>query len=190
MEKSQTVEDTYLKNPLSRQIWNEIVASLEEYTDDNIVAKFFSPEPLVLQCRIMAAALTAALYDDEITQEELLDTPAYHILFTATIWGVQTYSKEWLFVQNHTTFVLAKNTQEELAETRSDVLKQLTEKIIISDAAQDVLQAYYAKFILNGSEEEYAIRNKKFNKEQFNNTLKTALYWGYLFGKATIATKD
>lgn len=175
-----------LSNPDARQLWNEIVCSLEEYTDDGVVAKFFTPEELILQARTMAVALASSLYTPELSLEEALESDLYHSVFLTAVWGIQAYIKEGLVLKNHTTYTLVTNNTEVLEKIRNESFQELTKEIRVPAVIQTLFEAYKETFNDKTAQIHFPLPSKTFHKERLPHMLQVAFFWGYLFGKETI----
>lgn len=183
---NKKLEKGNLADPNARQLWNEIVCSLEEYTDDGVVAKFFTPEELILQARTMAVALSSSLYTPELSLKEVLESDIYHTVFITAVWGIQAYIKEGLVLKNHTTYTVKTIDTKDLEEIRNESFQKLTKEIQVPAVIQALFEAYKETFSNKTAEIHFTLPDKTFHREKLFHILQVAFYWGYLFGQETI----
>lgn len=182
-------ENIKFKDPDALMIWNEIIRSLDEYPDDSILSKFFLPEQLTFQCRLIAAGITASLYRPILSEEEIFNQKIYHIILMATIWGMQTFLKEWSVIKNKRTYNIKYTKSEDLEKVRKKILNKLIKNVTVSKTPRLVLQKFIEKFSLIEKKNNFDLNDKVFIKKKYPTMLTAGVYWGYLFAKETISDK-
>lgn len=186
MQKILTETSVSFKDPNALMIWNEIIRSLDEYPHDSILSKFFLPEQLTLQCRIIAAGMTASLYRPCLSGKEIFDLKLYHIFLMATIWGMQTFLKEWSLIKNKRIYNIRYKEKEQLEKARKKILQKLSQKVTVPKTPRSVLQTFIDKFKTAVDNNDFELKGKVFIKKKYQIMLIAGVYWGYLFAKETI----
>lgn len=172
-------------DPVVNRIWEEIVYSMDEYTDDSNLSKFYLPEEILIHCRTAAQVFTQLLYTPIPSQEEVKRTRLYGLIYLSMSCGVQIFLKERALTKPYSPYSI--NTQSNhIRHVRNKVGKLLSEGIKVQHPVSQVMEL----FITNLNSEQYVkrltLRGKEFNAEKFENLLPAAIMWGYLFAKELV----
>ncbi len=177
--------DDYLKDPVAKRIWEEIIHSYNTYTHDSSIVRFFLPEQLVLHCRPTAAAFTSLPYSPTLEPKSVYETNLYYIFLLSTVCGVQIYLKEHAIKNNFASYDLhSENKQVQFAKDNAMYL--LTQGISLPDAPSQVMKKFTAYLLTVKKPKHYAIKGKTFTEKRFEPLLPASILWGYFFTQQMI----
>lgn len=176
-------------DPTVNRIWEEIVYSMDEYTHDSNLSKFYLPEGILIHCRTAAQIFTQLLYTPIPSKEEVKRTRLYGLLYLSMTCGVQIFLKERSLSKPYTPYHIITDPSY-IRQVRNSVGKLLSEGIKVQPPVSQVMEI----FITNLNSEQYikrlTLRGKEFNAEKFDNLLPAAIMWGYLFAKELVAEEN
>jgi len=171
-------------DPIGEQLWEEIVYSMDQYTHDSSISKFYSPESILKYCKTDAVIFTQLLYTPIPSKASAQKTNLYRIMYLSMSCGVQIYFKERALLSHVPYGILDTNLH--LRETRNKIGKMLSEGIKVKPPVSQVMEL----FLLNLNSQKYiqelTLKGREFNTEKFDNLLPAAVMWGYLFAKELV----
>lgn len=176
-------------DPTVNRIWEEIVYSMDQYTHDSNLSKFYLPEGILIHCRSAAEIFAQLLYTPIPSKEEARRTRLYGLLYLSMTCGVQIFLKERSLSKPYAPYRI--HTDPDLIRiVRNNVGKLLSEGIKVQPPVSQVMEI----FISNLNTEQYvkrlSLRGKEFDAEKFDNLLPAAIMWGYLFAKELVADEN
>lgn len=164
------------------RIWEDIVYSMDQYTNDSSLSKFYLPEEILLHCRKAANVFSQLLYTPIPTPDEVHKTRMYNLLYLSMTCGVQIYLKERSLTKPYAPYHI-KATEHDIRLARTRVTKMLSEGVKVQPPVSQVMEL----IITNLHTEQYikrlSLKNREFNIEKFETLLPAAIMWGYLFTK-------
>ena len=78
-------------DPSVQRIWEDIVYSMDQYTHDSALSKFYLPEDLLVHCRKASNIFSQLLYNPIPSPEEVSRTRLYGMLYLSMTGGVYKY---------------------------------------------------------------------------------------------------
>jgi hypothetical protein len=180
-------EDEILQDPIAYRIWCNIILSLDEYTDDSPLARFYMPERLTVHCQPIAAAYTSILYTPplDLENEEFLQSHAYYIFLLASFFGVHIYLEERAFRTGRAPFAIGTDP-EQIDLAKKSALTKLTTPSRVDPVVEQVMDKFLLMIGPATSEEKLTIPNKKISSRKYTNFIPAALFWGYYFASQMV----
>ncbi|CAN5135117.1 hypothetical protein BH11PAT1_BH11PAT1_7800 [soil metagenome] len=178
-------KEFYSTDPLALQVWEDVVYSMDQYTNDSAVSKFFLPEEITLHCKETAAIFAQLHFSPIPTSKEVLKTRLFGLFYLSTTCGVQIYLKERAIFTNYSPYAMQTDPRE-TREARRKTLKQLAEGVEIFQPITDVLDLFMQQLLPTKEKMKRHNKNRDFNEELFDKLLPITLIWGYLFAKEMI----
>ncbi len=113
---------------LATQIWEDVVHSMGQYTNDSFTSKFLPPEEILTYVRPIASSFAQLHYTPLPTKKEIYKSHLYGVFYFLIICGMQMHIKERSILKNHAPYTL--ETHEKLIrEAKNRVMNELTEGI-------------------------------------------------------------
>lgn len=188
MKKRQ--DGLYLRDSLADEIFESVASSLNKYTDDSTVSKFFLiPKEVAYLFSFMASTLTANTYSPEFTLEETEGIAVRTIYYISSVAGLQIYLKERSILTNSSPYNWNTN-EEQIVKTTKDLKKIFSKKVTVSKTIYKVMKKVLSRLQIVQEQESIGIPDRRFLTSRFIQNLTIAMLWGYYFGKKlTIAHK-
>lgn len=184
MKKVRDVDNALQKQ--ANHIILEIMNSLSEYTDDNVVSKFFLPDEISHACYVAAGAMSSVVYIPLLESNEIENYPLLNLYFIAITYGFQIFLKERSHTTNSAPYKFPQN-QKIISKARQKVFKQAEKgKLTSTDLAATVISIFTKHMNRTVQKQEYVKRDRPIDEEKFNTYIGIALYWGYNFAKEVI----
>lgn len=181
MKKLPSPEEQQI-DPTVQRIWEAIVYSMDEYTHDSALSKFYLPEDLLEHCRGAANIFAQLLYTPIPSSEEIKRTRLYGMLYLSMTCGVQIYLKERAFTKGYLPYRIL-NDEVTVRLARNKVGKILSEGIKVQPPVSQVMELFITHLNTEQYIRRFTLRGKEFNAEKFENLLPAAIMWGYLLAK-------
>ncbi|HVZ58615.1 MAG TPA: hypothetical protein VG935_02585 [Patescibacteria group bacterium] len=171
--------------PTVQRIWDEIVDSMDQYTNDSQVSKFYLPEELLIHCHKAANIFTQLLYTPIPSPEEVKKTRLFGMLYLSMSCGVQIYLKERSLNKGYLPYKIS-NEEKYIRDARHKVGKTLSEGIKVQPPVSQVMELFITQLNTQQYIRRFSLKGREFNVEKFENLLPAAIMWGYLFAKELV----
>lgn len=166
-------------NSTVQRIWEDIVYSMDQYTNDSTLSKFYLPEEIIKHCHNAANIFTQLLYSPIPTPEEAKKTRLYAMIHLAMTCGVQIYLKERSLKKGYSPYKISKD-EEVIREARNRIGKILSEGIKVKPPVSQVMELFITQLNTPHYLRRFPLKGYEFNSEKFDNLLPAAIMWGYL----------
>ncbi|GIW61299.1 MAG: hypothetical protein KatS3mg089_0151 [Patescibacteria group bacterium] len=176
-------------DPIGLRIWEEIVYSMDQYTNDSVLSKFYLPESLLEHCRKASFIFAQLLYTPIPSTEEVKRTRLCGLLYLAMACGVQIYLKERSISKQYTPYRVVTDEQT-IRLARNRVSRALTEGIKVQPPISQVLDLIITNLHSDQYIKRFTLKGKEFNSEKFDSLLPAVIMWGYLFAKELITDEN
>ncbi len=172
-------------DPLAQQVWEDVIYSMDQYTHDSGVSKFFLPDEIVTQCRSIAAAFAQIHYVPIPSTTDVYKTRLFGLFFLAMTCGVQIYLKERSVFTSYAPYRILTDTNG-IREARRKIFRQLEDGIEIFSPIDEVMDLFIKQLSPVKTKIMRYTKDFEFNDELFDKILPITLLWGYLFAKEMI----
>lgn len=180
--------DEQISNPAVQRIWEEIVYSMDEYTNDSYLSKFYLPEDILIHCRSSASVFTQLLYSPIPSAEIAKKTRLYSLFYLSMTYGVQVYLKERSISKGYTPYEITKNP-ELIRLARNKIGRALSEGIKVKSPISQVMDIFLTHLNAHQYIRKFSIKGREFNAEKLDNLLPASVMWGYLTASELITDK-
>ncbi len=167
---------------VAQTLWEEVVYSMDQFTSDSAVSKFFMPEELLDESRPIAAAFAMLHFSPFPTVKDIYKTKLYSIFLFAITCGTQTYLKEQSVIGNSGNFVFEKDSQR-IRYIKNTILRRLVDGVSICEPIDEVMTLFLKELLPLKQQLGTSRTGAFFNEEMFDQFLPITLAWGYLFAK-------
>lgn len=166
-------------DPTVNRIWEDIVYSMDQYTDDSTLSKFYLPEDILVHCRTAASIFTQLIYTPIPTANQVKRSRAYGLFYLAMTCGVQIFLKERVIQKGYTPYRIVVDDAI-IRTARNKVGKLLSEGIKVQSPVSQVMELFIEELTREQYTKRMTIKGHEFNSEKFDNLLPAAIMWGYL----------
>lgn len=178
-------KESYTVDPLALQVWEDVIYSMDQYTHDSTVSKFFLPEEITTHCKSTAAIFAQLHFSPIPTSKEVCKTRLFGLFYLSMTCGVQIYLKERAIFTNYSPYVI-QSEPSQIREAKRKTLKQLQEGVELFQPITDVLDLFMNQLTPTKEKMKRYNKNREFNEELFDKLLPITLIWGYLFAREMI----
>jgi hypothetical protein len=185
MKKIQKTEEQLTLDPIVANIWENVVYSMDQYTHDSPVSKFYLPEDIMVHCREVSAIFAQVHYVPILTTEEVYKSRLYSLFFLSMLCGVQIYLKERSLEKNYSPYTLLAD-EKMIRAAKNKVTRMLFDGAVILETVDQVMNLFLAQLMLIRQRRRFTIKNKDFDEEKFDRFLPASILWGYLFAKEMV----
>lgn len=166
-------------DPTVNRIWEDIVHSMDQYTNDSVLSKFYLPEEILLHCRKASNIFAQLLYTPIPTTLHVNKSRAYGLLYLAMTCGVQIYLKERILKKGYTPYRIVLDDAI-IRTARNKVGRVLSEGIKVQSPVSQVMELFIEELTREHYTKRMNLKGHEFNEEKFDNLLPAAIMWGYL----------
>lgn len=178
-------KESYPIDPLAQQVWEDVIYSMDQYTHDSEVSKFFLPDEIITQCRTIAAAFAQIHYMPIPSTTEVYKTRLFGLFFLAMTCGVQIYLKERSVFMSYAPYTILQDARE-IREARRKIFRQLEDGIEVFSPIDEVMELFIKQLTPVKAKIIRYTKDLEFNDKLFDKILPITLMWGYLFAKEMI----
>lgn len=182
-KEEQTIDITV------QRIWEDIVYSMDQYTHDSVLSKFYLPEDILVHCRSIANIFAQLLYTPIPSPDEIQKSRLYGMLYLSMTCGVQIYLKERSLTKGYLPYTIQKD-EALIRLAKNKVGKLLSEGIKVQPPVSQVMELFIAQLNTEHYIRRFSLRGREFNAEKFENLLPAAIMWGYLFSQELIVDQN
>jgi hypothetical protein len=178
-----------LPEPIALQIWEDVVTSMSQYTNDNIAPKFLPPEEILTYIRPVAAVFAQLHFTPLPPLKKIYKSHLYALFYLSIICGIQMYVKERALLKGYVPF----NFQTDrvfIRGAKNTVTNQLTEGIKVTPPINQTMDIFLAHLLTSKRLEHLPIKNLEFDSTKFDRFMPVTLLWGYLFAREIIINID
>lgn len=175
-------------NLVASQIWENVVYSMGQYTNDSISSKFFPPEEVLLYIRPVAAAFAQLLYTPLPSMKDIYKSHLYGLLYFAMICGIQMYIKERALIKKSAPYSFITDSRN-IRTAKNNVMRQLTDGIKVIPPINHTMDIFLSHLITPKRLSKLPIKNLEFDKNKFDKFMPVTLLWGYLFAREIIVER-
>ena|SRR3990167_5635578 len=172
-------------DPVAQTIWHTVVDTMDQYTNDSVLSKFYLPEELVTHCRSTASIFAQVHYAPLLEPDEAYKTRLYTLFLFSMMCVVQIYLKERSMIKNYPYYKIVSN-ERLVKEARQKVTKLLFDGAVILETIDQVINMFLAQLMVIRQKRRFTIKDKIFDEEKFDRFLPASILWGYLFTKELI----
>ena len=172
-------------DPLALQIWEEVVYSMDSYTHDSTVAKFYLPEELTTHCRLIAAAFAQIHYAPIPKTEEVMKTRLFGLFYLTIICGAQTYLKERAIFTHYNPYTI-QTDEKAIRELKNKIMHELEEGVPVDAPLSEVMDLFLHQLTPMKQKIMKQAKSRIFHEDLFDKFLPMILVWGYLFAKEMV----
>jgi len=178
-------EEVGSMHPHSLRIWEEIVSSMDQYTNDSPKSKFYLPEELLAPVSLAAITFTQILYTPIPSRKSAKGSRLFDLFYLAMTCGVHIYLKEQRITHGYYPYVVQTDPNI-LREVRNSVGKTLTNGVTVVAPASEIMQIVVEELKSDVYMKHFLVKNREFNVEKFHNLLPAAVMWGYHTAKELV----
>lgn len=172
-------------DPTVQRIWEDIVYSMDQYTHDSTLSKFYLPEDILSHCRKAANIFAQLLYAPIPSAEEVRKTRLYGLIYLSMTCGVQLYLKERALTKPYAPYHIKTNSQD-IRIARTLVSRMLSEGVKVQNPVSQVMELILSNLQIDQYIRRLTLKGREFNAEKFETLLPAAIMWGYLFAKELV----
>lgn len=176
-------------DPAVQRIWEDIIYSMDQYTHDSAVSKFYLPEDILIHCRSAANIFTQLLYTPIPSPDEVKKTRLYGMIHLSMTCGVQIYLKERCLTRGYLPYKI-NNDSETVRFARNKIGKLLSEGIKVQPPVSQVMELFITQLNTEHYIRRFTIKGREFNAEKFENLLPAAIMWGYLLAQELVVNEN
>jgi len=179
MKRLPNTEELEL-NPTVLRIWEDIVYSMDQYTHDSTLSKFYLPEGILAHCRKAANIFAQLLYSPIPSSEEVQKTRLYGLIYLSMACGVQIFLKERAITKPYAPYHIKSNSID-IRFARNTVSRMLSEGVKVQAPVSQVMELIITSLQTDQYIRRFTLKGREFNAEKFDTLLPAAIMWGYLF---------
>lgn len=164
-------------------IAGEIFNSLNQYTHDSNISKFFLTDDVANACFKLAGGFASVIYTPQPKPEEIKNTTILSFIYALMTYGFNIYLKEHSLSTNAAPYTLPRDPK---------VIKKIQKKTLLYTSAGKLMSTPLAdkiiKILTNNIKnqvkmEEFSLEGYRLNKRKFLDYCKLSMYWGYNFAR-------
>jgi hypothetical protein len=172
-------------DPLSLQIWEEVVYSMDSYTHDSAISKFYLPEELTTHSKLVAAAFAQIHYAPIPTTEQVMKTRLFGLFYLTIMCGIQSYIKERAIFTSYAPYTI-QNDPKVIRDLKSKIMHDLEEGVPVEAPLAEVMDLFLNQLTPMKHRITKQTKNRIFHEDLFDKFLPMILVWGYLFAKEMV----
>lgn len=189
MKRLPSKEEEQAIDPTVQRIWEDIVYSMDQYTNDSTLSKFYLPEDILAHCRSAAGVFAQLLYTPIPSKDEVKRSRLFGLLYLSMTCGVQIFLKERSMTKGYVPYRVLQDDAI-LREARNHVGKMLSEGIKVQPPVSQVMELFLEQLSTDHYVRRMSMRGREFNAEKFENLLPAAIMWGYLLSQELIIDEN
>lgn len=182
-------QNEQLLDPLASQIWEDVVHSMTQYTNDSAASKFLPPEELLIHIRPIAAAFAQLHYTPLPPMKDIYKSHLYALFYLSIICGVQMFLKERAIRTQYTPYML-KVSSHAIRDAKRMVMQQLSEGIKVFPPINHTMDIFLSHMLTPRRLHRLPLKNAAFDQEKFDKFMPVTLLWGYLFAREVIQDQE
>lgn len=172
-------------DPVAQNIWYTVVDSMDKYTHDSVLSKFYLPEEIIIHCRSVASIFAQIHYAPLLEPEEAYRSRLYTLFLFSMMCGVQIYMKERTVLKDSHYYNILSD-KEAVKEAKQKVTKLLFDGAVILETIDQVMNMFLTQLMVIRQKRRFTIKDRLFDEEKFDRFLPASILWGYLFAKEMI----
>ncbi|MBU3979430.1 hypothetical protein KJ980_06820 [Patescibacteria group bacterium] len=181
--KKQFNGDTTRLEEQSMLIAGEIFNSLNQYTHDSNISKFFLTDDIANACYGLAGGFASVIYIPQPEPEEIKNTTALSFIYALMTYGFNIYLKEHSLSTNAAPYTLPRDPKI-IKKIQKKTLSYTSRGKLVSTPLADKIIRILTNNIKNQVKiEEFTLKGYRINKSKFLDYSKLSIYWGYNFAR-------
>lgn len=183
MKQLPSQEQIPVISQTAQTLWEDVVYSMDQFTSDSAVSKFFLPEELLDASRPVAAAFAMLHFSPFPKLKAIYTTRLYSLFLFAVSCGIQTYLKEQSRLSTSRDFQFVTDPKR-IKEIKNSILRSLIDGVSICQPIDEVMSLFLKHLLPMKTQLKITGSNIFFNEAMYEEFLPITLAWGYLFAKA------
>lgn len=172
-------------DPIANRIFEEVVCSMEQYTNDSILSKFYLPEHFLKHCRQTASIFSQIHYAPLLEPERAIKSRIFGLFFLSMNCGAQIFFKERSIFTNYSPYSLYSD-DEVVKDIKYRVTKMLFDGATILETTDQAMKIFLEQLVTPKQVRRLAVYDHDFDIEKFDRFMPASILWGYLFAKEMI----
>ena len=182
LPKEEKTEKQQVFDPLAHRIYEEVVLSMEQYTHDSHLPKFYLPENFLRHCRMLASIFTQIHYAPLMEPEIAKRSRLFGIFFLSISCGAQIFLKERSIFTNFAPYKM-QTDEKKVKDIKQRVTKMLFDGATILETTDQTMQMFLEQIANSRQIKKLVVSNHEFDEEKFDRFMPASILWGYLFAK-------
>lgn len=181
--KKPPFQDTIRLEEQSMLIAGEIFNSLNQYTHDSNISKFFLTDDIANACYGLAGGFASVIYTPQPEPEEIKNTTALSFIYALMTYGFNIYLKERSLSTNAAPYTLPRDPKI-IKKIQKKTLSYTSHGKLVSTPLADKIIQILTNNIKNQVKlEEFSLKKYRLKKRNFFDYCKLSMYWGYNFAR-------
>lgn len=174
-----------IADPIVVRIWEDIVYSMDQYTNDSVFPKFYLPEILLHHARSTAATFAQYHYMPIPTTKEIYKSRLFSLFLLTINCGIQIFLKERSIMTNYQPYNIITN-KETIQSAKQKTTRLIFEGVEILESTDQVMGLMISQIKSPRIVRRLTLTNREFNNEKFETFLPGSMLWGYLFANEMV----
>ncbi len=187
--KSLPDPNEQLIDPVASRIWEDVVHSMTQFTDDCTTSKFLPSEEVLVHIRPIAAAFALLHFTPLPPLKDIYKSHLYALFYLSIVCGMQMFIKERSIQKGYTPYAIQIDTGI-VRIAKHAVMKQLSDGIKVFPPINQTMDIFLTHMLTQRRVERLPMRNFAFDSAKFDKFMPVTLLWGYLFAREIIIDKD
>ncbi len=187
--KSLPDSNEQLLDPMASQIWEDVVYSMNQFTNDSMTSKFLPPEEMLSAIRPIAASFALLHYTPLPTMKEIYKSHLYALFYLSIVCGIQMFVKE-RGIRKHNAPYQINADSNTVRDAKNNVMKQLAEGIKVFPPINQTMDIFLTHILTPRRIERLPLHDREFDSAKFDKFMPVTLLWGYLFAREIIIDKE
>lgn len=172
-------------DPLALRIYEEVVCSMEQYTHDSILSKFYLPEHFLKHCRQTASIFAQIHYAPLLEPEKAVKSRIFGLFFLSMNCGAQIFFKERSIFTNFAPYSLYSE-EDVVRDIKHRVTKMLFDGTTILETTDQAMKIFLEQLVTPKVVRRLDVFDHDFDIEKFDRFMPASILWGYLFAKEMV----
>lgn len=168
-------------------ITSEIFNSLNQYTHDSSISKFFLTDYIAQMCYTVAGGFASSLYTPPLEPEEVKDTTIISFIYALMTYGFNIYLKERSLTTNAAPYTLPQDPRIIKKIQRRTLLHISRGKLLSTPLADKIIKILTNNIKNQTKIEELSLSGHRLNKRKFFDYCKLSMCWGYNFARGLLS---
>jgi hypothetical protein len=172
-------------DPIAHRIFEEVVCSMEQYTHDSTLSKFYLPEYFLKHCRDVSSIFAQIHYAPLLEPKKAVKSRIFGLFFLSINCGAQIFLKERSIFTNFAPYSLY--TDEKIVkDIKQRVTKMLFDGATILETTDQAMKIFLEQLVTPKQVRRLMIYDHDFDVEKFDRFMPASILWGYLFAKEMV----
>ena len=181
--KKQLLKDTTRLEDQSMLIASEIFNSLNQYTHDSNISKFFLTDDVANACYGLAGGFASVIYTPSPKPEKIKNSTALSFIYALMTYGFNIYLKEHSLSTNAAPYTLPRDPKVIKKIQKKTLTYTSRGKLVSTPLADKIIKILTGNIKNQVKMEEFSLKGHRLNKRKFFDYCKLSMYWGYNFAR-------